>query len=101
AIELDPQSTRAHELLGRLHEQAGDLEGAFAAFERAIETDPADRSTRRRSARLARALGRYDRALQHGEWLAEHEENLADKETWQLWIARPAARRRAKSSQRA
>lgn len=41
AVALDPQSTRAHFLLGRLAEAEDRDEDATASYRRAVETDPA------------------------------------------------------------
>lgn len=41
AVELEPQSTRAHFLLGRLAEEAERPDDATASYRRAVETDPA------------------------------------------------------------
>lgn len=86
AAELDPQNTRAHEMIGRLRQETGDLEGAMTAYLRAIETDPADRSALRRGARLARQMGDYGRALELGERLVEKETNLGVKEEHEVWL---------------
>ena len=40
AVELDPQSTRGHFLLGRVAEEQGRAEDATASYRRAVETDP-------------------------------------------------------------
>jgi tetratricopeptide (TPR) repeat protein len=86
AIELDPQSTRAHELLGRLREAGGDLPGALASYRRAHETDPADRGALRRLWRLQRRRGERELALELARKLLVLESDPERRAEVQRWI---------------
>jgi len=93
AVELDPQATRAHELLGRLAEDRGDLDAALERYRRAHETDPSDRTSLRRLARLYAKRGALAQALEFADKLIALEKDSERKDELQRWrdsIADPA-----------
>ncbi|PYQ18563.1 MAG: hypothetical protein DMF79_14665, partial [Acidobacteria bacterium] len=55
AIQLRPDSFEAQSALGAVREKQGDLPGAFAAYRKAVELNPADSSSRESLERLGSA----------------------------------------------
>lgn len=62
AVRLGPEFTPAHGNLGVARRQAGDLEGAMAAYRGALEIDPRYPTILNNLARLYRHVGRDDEA---------------------------------------
>lgn len=62
AVRLGPEFTPAHGNLGVARRQAGDLEGALAAYRGALEIDPRYPTILNNLARLYRHLGQEDEA---------------------------------------
>jgi tetratricopeptide (TPR) repeat protein len=71
AIQADPHTPNAHYHLGLIHKERGDLNRACAHFQRALETDPADRDARNWLDRLGHILAE------------EQQQRLQDSETGQ------------------
>jgi Flp pilus assembly protein TadD len=46
AVQLDPKAPNVHYHLGLIHKERGNLERAYAHFQRASEVNPADRDAR-------------------------------------------------------
>jgi tetratricopeptide (TPR) repeat protein len=63
-VDLDPQAADAWDGLGRLRAARGDHEAATAAFQRAVEVDPAAHGPLLQLALLAQTAGRDARALE-------------------------------------
>jgi tetratricopeptide (TPR) repeat protein len=73
AVALDPGEARALEALGRLSQEAGDLESALAYYQRAAAANPNERAPLRRAATLLAAAERPRQA--EAQWealLIEH-----------------------------
>jgi len=73
AVALDPGEARALEALGRLSQEAGDLESALTYYQRAATANPNERAALRRAATLLAAADRRRQA--EAQWealLLEH-----------------------------
>jgi tetratricopeptide (TPR) repeat protein len=84
ALRANPQSVKAHRLLGDLHFVAGRAPNARAAYERALAIDPDDAAANLGLARLlhvqrrfADAIPFYRRGLEQNPTDAEAHNNLA------------------------
>jgi tetratricopeptide (TPR) repeat protein len=78
AVELAPRNGRALEALGRLSEEADDLESALRYYGRAAAANPNERGPLRRAATLLAAAGRTQEA--EAQWealLLEHPYDAA------------------------
>ena len=64
AVELDPTSGEAWDLLGTLHHSSGAMDEAQRALSRAVELRPADAAVRRSYATALRATGRFEESLE-------------------------------------
>ncbi len=76
AVELDPESWRALESLGRLEEKTGDFDAALALYRRANEIAPEQRSPGRHIATTLEAAGRLLEA--QAAWEAQLREHPWD-----------------------
>lgn len=79
AAESDPTRPEPHFELGTLRAGAGDLEGAVACFDRAIERESDDARSRYYRARAIAELGRMDEALAAWRALAAESGEYASR----------------------
>ncbi len=63
ALEIEPNSPSAYQILGLAHRLNFDLEGAAAAFSKALELDPASVTALRSLAEIKRATAKPDESL--------------------------------------
>jgi tetratricopeptide (TPR) repeat protein len=75
ALQADPHTPNAHYHLGLIHKERGDLNRACAHFQRALETDPADRDARRWLDHLGRLLAEEQQQRQ------QEQEDKPDSDT--------------------
>lgn len=86
AVELDPDSSRAHFLLGKVSLQQGDTAGALDALETSVALDPENRSARLELGLLYEALGDAGQAGQHLPHADQEEAiHILWRRVWEHW----------------
>ncbi len=77
AVEIDPESAAARETAGDVELEAGQPRDALAAYQRALELAPGNRTLREKVARVALELSDYAAAIPPLDSLAEEDPKFA------------------------
>lgn len=89
AVELDPQLTAGHELLARWRLEFGDVDGAIASFERALELRPERNDIALRLGRLHRKQQDPASAARLAEHALRTEKDPERRAEFESWLTPP------------